>query len=473
VGLTVDSVRIPSSTPTSTLNGTTGAAPRATRLDPLAAWRRPKLTREEAAFRELRLDKRDDSVADACMLVAIGYHAISLVTDRYIAAAADLPLLFRAHLVFLALHALWFGVLRHTRLPKRLYLWPLQIGFAGVMAAVAHSCVQRTPLDDLVMATTGLLAISMVMILMTPFHGRMIAVSGGVYLLEAVVALHGSPVGVRWLAVFGLATTAVTAMQYLLIARIGEVALLEFRTLRHVAPEQIVRGSVAFDGSIEESFRPEMRLCACLSTDWRNFQAYSRKAAPSDVARNLNDYYELAERLLREAVPEGNCYSDWMADELFVVIFAQAGQSERSLAEQALRFAYALVAAKPKFLETHAMPQAIDVGVVTGRALVGMMGPASHRKATALGETPGRARRYQSTGKFLRHLFGDEDRIVFGDESPLLREAAVRYQVLPMSTERKLRDLDTMALYYVEPRAKPIEGVDVPPPPSAELRKAG
>ena len=69
-----------------------------------------------------------------------------------------------------------------------------------------------------------------------------------------------------------------------------------------------------------------------------------------------------------------------------------------------------------------------------------MMGPASHRKATALGDVPGQARRLQSAGKILRDVFGNRDPIMFGAKSLLQVTAPFDVREFLLDPKNSIRD---------------------------------
>jgi hypothetical protein len=83
-----------------------------------------------------------------------------------------------------------------------------------------------------------------------------------------------------------------------------------------------------------------------------------------------------------------------------------------------------------------------------------MMGPAGHRKATALGEVPGHARRLQSLGKTIRQAQGDTDRVIFA--APTLMEITEALAVTEFKLEDKhqLRNMASTSVFYLEPLKK-------------------
>ncbi len=197
---------------------------------------------------------------------------------------------------------------------------------------------------------------------------------------------------------------------------LGTPSLLEMRTLALIAPALIARKSLEADVSPTTLFGAKVRSCVCVSSDWRSYQRLSGELTPQELAQTLADYYAVCEGLLDGVAPGGNYYYDWIADELFVVFFALAADGVEELPALALAFGRRLLDAKPAFVRTHKAPGGIDVGIGAGTVLVGLLGAPGLSKATAVGDTPARARQLQLVAKALRKQLGDEDRIVFGAE---------------------------------------------------------
>lgn len=406
---------------------------------------------DERAFRLQKLKLRDEAIARACMPIAFGYHLVSLlVGDRIIVSPADMQLFQVAHLTMIALHLLWYVRLRRTRIDVRMYLWPMLMAFTGFIAFILHRTVVRAAGEEL-LAATGLTFMSVTILLMCPFHNFMLAVTAVLGIVMAALSVSAASWGVKWLLIDVMVIVSYTLNQYLTAVRFGNLSVIEYRTMRKIAPAQIVRHATASNEAIETVFEPVLRPVACISSDWRDFQQFSRKNEPDVVAWNLNDYYTLCETLLAEVCPEGNYYSDWIADELFIVLFGTPGGTTRDIARQAVDFSKRLIVAKTEFLKTHSMPQAIDLGISIGSALVGLMGPKTHRKATALGEFPGISRRLQNTGKLLRHHLGNQDRVVVHEYMLGWISRYHDIRTMNLAENQKLRDLDGDIIYYIEP----------------------
>lgn len=225
----------------------------------------------------------------------------------------------------------------------------------------------------------------------------------------------------------------------------------EYKLLVQAAPAKIVRESASSNIDVDKVFEPKMRHCVCLSSDWRDYQKVSASVSAESLAAALGRYYDMWERLLGEIFPEGNYYSDWIADEFFLVIFAKDAEEEKRLVNLALKFSEKIIREKEIFQKANGVPAAIDIGVSSGLALIGMMGPSGHRKATALGEVPGQARRLQVVGKAIRQTLGDTDRIIFGATTLMEITEALAVQEFKLEDKKQLRNMDGTSVFYLEP----------------------
>lgn len=273
-----------------------------------------------------------------------------------------------------------------------------------------------------------------------------------------------------WLAFFAVVQSWTFAWIYALVSAIfvclgWGLRLLLYGTMRALAsaeynlrimilPENIVRRSMEQSESVESFFRAELKPCICVSSDWRNYQALSANLSPVALTQALDNYYTEAFELLRYHFPEGTFFADWIADEFFVVIYAENSGHQEKMGDAVLQFALDFLQMKKAFLETHGLPEAIDIGLASGESLIGLMGPQKHRKATAIGETPGRSRRMQSTGKLLRHELGECDRVIFGKDVLNLLSSARQTKVFSLRSNQKARDIEDRVFYHADLNGK-------------------
>jgi len=224
----------------------------------------------------------------------------------------------------------------------------------------------------------------------------------------------------------------------------------EFQFNRQMAPKHLLRHLVPGDDDVQSRFRPMERTCLCLSSDWRNYQRLTGSMTPADLAALLNDYYDRCDRILDAALPDGNYYTDWIADELFVVIYAPDEMAIGGIADAGVKAAIGLIEEKARFAKVHKFDLAIDVGLAFGTAYVGLMGPTGFPKTTALGVTPGRSRRMQTLGKALRQERGMQDRVIFGKDTLMELHFPFAIQEWQATSDVVKRDLKNDDIFYIE-----------------------
>jgi class 3 adenylate cyclase len=226
----------------------------------------------------------------------------------------------------------------------------------------------------------------------------------------------------------------------------------EMERLSLLAPAHIVRKMDNLT-DLKQAFAPKSRPCVFISSDWRGYQELSGQLDMAQLATSLGYYYDLCEEVLEKYFPEGNYFTDWIADELFIVMFSSPSQSLNEVIRSSLQFCTELIERKQVFYQKHGFPEAIDIGVSSGEAYAGMLGPKSSPKATALGEVPGRSRRLQTVGKVLRQKFGETDRVIFGQE--VFKELnPADYVVEELDVNQgDIRDVDDKKIYFVGSRS--------------------
>jgi class 3 adenylate cyclase len=257
--------------------------------------------------------------------------------------------------------------------------------------------------------------------------------------------------GIIWSTIYSSFVGFCLAIHMMMDFRLKREARREFRFRSQVAPAHIVRRCTSETEDLAAMFRAEQKYCVCISTDWRNYQELSASLSPQELSGILNAYYDLAHELLERSFPEGNFFTDWVADELFVVVFETAAGEGGRLVDVAMTFASDLLAAKDRFYRRHGLPRAVDVGIAAGDAVLGLLGPNGLRKATAVGQTPGRARRLQSAGKLLRRSYGEGDRIIFGRECLMQLKGSLDVVEVELAEGQSIRDLKDRELYFVQP----------------------
>ena len=202
--------------------------------------------------------------------------------------------------------------------------------------------------------------------------------------------------------------------------------------------------------------RPKQRFSVCLSSDWRGYQELVSGMSDESVVVLLEDYYQRTQDLLNSSLGDFDFYSDWIADELFAVIYIPDSkpdtlESRQNLLLASIAISRSICRMKSEFAYDHDLKLSIDIGLSSGLSLIGVIGPTNNRKATALGSNPGRARRLQTTGKLLRKEVSNQDRIVFGDEFliHLTSPKPCTHKYFEFNAEStRMRNLEDTILYY-------------------------
>ena len=416
-----------------------------------AALNRPSDSEDELYFCTEFMKQRNIAHAEVAFKVGLYCHFVAMAVIPFVAHQLSMRILFGAHAAF-AVFSLWAvfpGRIQKSLVPRLLPLLLLAPGL--VYAYITKMFVDAGIPDHVLLASTGFIIISNFAILL--YAGRLTVHLGMVALLITVGYFITKDLGAGkvWASIYALSAVGSLIVSYFLDRRHWDLSRREYKLLIQAAPAKIVRQSINTGTILAEAFSPKHRHCVCISSDWRGYQKLTVDLAADQLATALGNYYELCNSLLEKHFKEGNFYTDWIADELFVVIFAKDVTEEKALVNQALAFSWELILAKRDFMEKFGIPDAIDIGISAGLAMIGMMGPVGHKKATALGDVPGRARRYQSTGKLLRARLGEVDRVLFGVESLMEISMPLDIQEFKVEGTMRLRDLDTSSIYYMEP----------------------
>jgi class 3 adenylate cyclase len=199
------------------------------------------------------------------------------------------------------------------------------------------------------------------------------------------------------------------------------------------------------------NFQPESTFCVCLATDWRRYFNMQDQLSASQMAMSLSEFYDLCDRILRVCLPRGNYFADWIADELCVTIYAEGSMSESELVIAAVSFANRLVAAREEFTRMYGLPTELDLGISSGEAVLGIMGPEMHRKATALGEVPGRARRIYGAGRLMRMLLGPADKVILDARTAALLPGDFGQKRIELTAGQSIRDFADREMYVIVP----------------------
>jgi class 3 adenylate cyclase len=401
-----------------------------------------------------------DLINIAC---SVAFHACFLVLDLWTGPPSmQLPLLYM-HVSFLAAASLWlsYSFLRRRRPDFRAFGQILSVSVIVTYGYVNHRLtVDQDPLL-LRFAVTELIAALFVMI---ANPARRLAVhlpTDLICILTVALATYRHPDGLAIALQISSMTLGALALRRFHWESVRRKALRDFERQSKLAPPHIVVKAVTTSQPVEQLFAPSSRLCCCISSDWRNYTAMAAQQTPERMAVILGQYYDASLAALRTVVPNEKYFCDWIADELFIVLFGDDPEEERQLVNQALLFACRLVLIKERFRLEVGIPAAIDVGVACGAAFTGIMGPQANRKATSIGDVPCRARRLQNGGKLLRDRVGDTDRVVFGHDALMRISSSHSVEEYELRPGESVRDLDDRALFYIEPlKVDVLTGLD-------------
>lgn len=411
---------------------------------------------DEKYFVNLAMERRRRVSGDIAIRLGIIYNIIVPIASQFVASSELLPVITSFHvalliftlpmfLPFLSLKPVVDKVGRKYVLPLIILMPPL------FYASIAATVSPTFPEPRHALLINHIYTVSILILLVHPGHRWQRFLSLILFAGAAYVAFYRHPVGTAISAFAFLAFSLCYMNTVWLENQNSAVAKREFALMIQAAPAKIVRQASLSNDDLGRAFAPIQRHCVCISSDWRGYQAISASISPEKLAEALGSYYEMVDRLLAETFKDGNYYSDWIADELFVVVFAKDTLEEKILINAALSFANDLIEKKQEFVDVNALQISIDIGVSSGISLIGMMGPPGHRKATALGDVPGQARRFQMAGKYLRSKFGESDRVVFGSKSLMQITEPFEIKQFDLSEDEKIRDLGDRALFYMEP----------------------
>jgi class 3 adenylate cyclase len=411
---------------------------------------------DEKYFVNLAMERRRRVNGDITIRLGVIYNIILPVVSQFVATSELLPLITSFHLTLLALTLpMFLPLFRFKAIIEnvgRKYVLPLTILMPSLFyASIAATKFPTFPEPRHALLMNHIYTVSILIMLIHPGHRWQRFLSMIFLAVVAYFAFYRHPVGSA-ISAFAFLSLVLCYMNTVWLENQNcAIAKREFALMIQAAPAKIVRQASLSNDDLGHAFAPTQRHCVCISSDWRGYQAISASIAPEQLAAALGSYYEMVDRLLADKFQDGNYYSDWIADELFVVVFAKDTLEEKVLINAALSFANGLIEKKQKFVDISALEINIDIGISSGVSLIGMMGPPGHRKATALGDVPGQARRFQMAGKYLRSKFGESDRVIFGSNSLMQITEPFEIKQFDLSEDEKIRDLGDRALFYMEP----------------------
>lgn len=247
-------------------------------------------------------------------------------------------------------------------------------------------------------------------------------------------------------------------------------AIARYQEQARYIPKKVLFTAERENIGVLEVFSPAPRYCVCICSDWRNFQKLSKSVSMDELSIGLADYYQQLLQQISQIVPDGNFFFDWIADELFLVIFANDSSIDSKVAREAMVASRRILEFRYEFFTKFGFPTGIDVGVASGVASVGIFSSGAIVKATAFGKIPTEARSLQDTAKHLRKKHASMDRIVMtatfaqeagiaeGDCTPIQNLSSVlttkhlSWPPIPDHSEIILREIDPNKPSQTEPQ---------------------
>jgi class 3 adenylate cyclase len=415
----------------------------------------PTPSAAEEAFCQAWMDSRDAANRPAVFTSMIAVHVVSLMIEPFVLGTNLVKVAWGLHSVVLPI--LFYGLANRHKVAtmQRAMATAIHLSVLGSAAMVFYAAEISHTTSDMLIATAVHMGVGMFAPQLFPGSRKELAILTVSSVALSCFAIRNVEGGWVWAYVFASLSFWSTVLSTLARRSLRREAQSEYRFRVQVVPEHIVRhtqGKVFLD--MNEIFRPEDKFCICISSDWRNYQELCTNIPTSRLTSALNAYYALCQELIRSSFPLGNYYTDWIADELFVVAYLTDNTNEKEMTEAAVRFSLELLTAKGGFYRNHGIPARIDIGLAAGPASLGLMGPEGHRKATALGEIPGRARRLQGAGKIISRRLGEKDRLILDVECRKRLPTAFNMESFSLESHESIRDLKDREIFHATAEAK-------------------
>ena len=179
-----------------------------------------------------------------------------------------------------------------------------------------------------------------------------------------------------------------------------------FIHISSLVPMQIAKYYTISEGreNLEDIFQSEERFTVCLCSDWRNYQKFADNHKYDELSNFIEIFYDIIFDKLELLFPEGEYYTDWTADELFIVFYGNE-KNKTDIINKSLKFAHSLSTDIYLTISSRLdIDLFYDIGLSAGLGYLGLQGPNRFKKTTITGKPAIIAKRLESTGKTLRQL---------------------------------------------------------------------
>lgn len=178
-----------------------------------------------------------------------------------------------------------------------------------------------------------------------------------------------------------------------------------------------------------EELQPEERLLTVLFTDIVGFTAMAEPMAPKDVLALLNDHFSLLARCIRA---EGGNVDKFIGDAAMAFWGGIAQDPDHAIhaCRAAVRIAEAIAEDNRQRRAKGLAPIGLCIGVHSGLAMVGDIGPTGRVNYTVIGDTVNTAQRLEALGRQARREGEDVVCLISGQTA--LRLDRTQFKVTPL-----------------------------------------